>query len=192
MKHLATIILLSACLATAAEAHWVLDSDNSALSFVSTKAINIAEVHKFAELEGEVTPAGEVQLTITLASVDTGIELRDDRMREMLFDTANFSTANVTANIDAEAIESMAPGDTREIMVDATLTLHGESQTLPMALLVAKSGMSRLLVTTLKPVVVNAPEFKLVEGIERLREVAGLPSISTAVPVTFVLSFDKT
>jgi hypothetical protein len=42
-----------------------------------------------------------------------------------------------------------------------------------------------------KPVVVNAPEFKLAEGVEALREIAGLPSISLAVPVSFVLAFDQ-
>jgi hypothetical protein len=31
----------------------------------------------------------------------------------------------------------------------------------------------------------------LVAGIESLREIAGLPSISKAVPVSFVLTFDE-
>lgn len=192
MKHLVTGLLISAFLAAPVQADWMLDSDNSALSFVSTKAINIAEVHRFAELEGRISEAGEVDLTIALASVDTGIELRDERMREMLFDTANYATAKVTATIDVDDFDSLAPGDTREVMVDATLALHGESKLLPIQLLVTRSGESRMLVTTAKPVVVNAPEFKLAEGVERLREVAGLPNISTAVPVTFVLSFERT
>jgi len=39
-------------------------------------------------------------------------------------------------------------------------------------------------------VVVNASLFNLADGVEALREIAGLPSISAAVPVSFVLSFD--
>lgn len=191
MKHLATGLLISAVLVAPVQADWVLDGDNSALSFVSTKAINIAEVHRFAELDGRISDTGEVDLTIALASVDTGIELRDERMREMLFDTANFGTATVAASLDMDEFDDMAPGDSREVMVDATLTLHGESKPLPIQLLVTRAGATRMLVTTAKPVVVNAPEFKLAEGVERLREVAGLPNISTAVPVTFVLTFDK-
>jgi hypothetical protein len=41
----------------------------------------------------------------------------------------------------------------------------------------------------MKPIIVNAGSLNLVEGVEALRESAGLPSISKAVPVTFVLQF---
>jgi hypothetical protein len=41
----------------------------------------------------------------------------------------------------------------------------------------------------LQPLIINAGGFALVEGVERLREVAGLHSISTAVPVTASLVF---
>ena len=71
------------------------------------------------------------------------------------------------------------------------VSLHGESRPIPMSVVVARTGDNSLLVTSEKPVVVNAPEFKLAEGVEALREVAGLPSISLAVPVSFVLSFSK-
>ena len=46
-----------------------------------------------------------------------------------------------------------------------------------------------LLVSSRLPVIVNASDFALIEGIERLRAVAGLPSISPAVPVSFTLRF---
>ena len=39
--------------------------------------------------------------------------------------------------------------------------------------------------------VVNAFQFQLEEGVEALREIAGLPSISLAVPVNFVFQFDS-
>ena len=46
-------------------------------------------------------------------------------------------------------------------------------------------------VTTVAPIVVNANALELVTGIEALREVAGLPSISYSVPVTFSLTFRR-
>ena len=55
---------------------------------------------------------------------------------------------------------------------------------------VARMSDGDLLVMSEKPVVVNAPLFNLADGVEALREIAGLPSISAAVPVSFVLSFD--
>jgi len=38
---------------------------------------------------------------------------------------------------------------------------------------------------------VNASQVGLLAGIEKLRELAGLPSISPAVPVTFSLIFEQ-
>jgi hypothetical protein len=48
-----------------------------------------------------------------------------------------------------------------------------------------------LVATTLKPIVVTADDFGLQTGVEALREVAGLPSISRAVPVSFTVLFDQ-
>ena len=50
-----------------------------------------------------------------------------------------------------------------------------------------RSG-DRLLVTSSQPVVVDAGALGLDEGVERLREIAGLPSITPAVPVSFRLT----
>lgn len=130
-------------------------------------------------------------MSISLASVDTSIELRDDRMREMLFETERFAAATVSAKVDAAALDGMEPGQSMHLTVEGNLSLHGESRPLPMDLVIARTGDHMLLVTSEKPVVVNAPEFKLAEGVEALREIAGLPSISTAVPVSFVLTFNR-
>ena len=40
-------------------------------------------------------------------------------------------------------------------------------------------------------VVVQAGDYALATAVEKLREIAGLPSISTAVPVTFALEFSQ-
>jgi len=48
-----------------------------------------------------------------------------------------------------------------------------------------------VLVVSRTPVVVNAASLRLVDGIEKLRELASLPSISKAVTVSFALTFVK-
>ena len=48
-----------------------------------------------------------------------------------------------------------------------------------------------LRVDTLAPIIVKADAFALVDGIESLREIAGLPSISRSVPVSFSLLFSQ-
>ena len=171
-------------------ADWVLDSDASTLSFISTKAVNIAEIHSFAMLEGTVDDDGAVRDSIDLASVETGIDIRDDRMREMLFETGSFSRATLTAMVDTEMLESLSVGESHSAAIEGQLALHGETVPLTFEVVVTRTGESGLLVASRKPVVVNAPLFGLAEGVERLREVAGLPSISNAVPVSFVLAFE--
>ena len=183
-------ILFLLALAAPAHADWVLNGERSALSFVSTKAINVAEVHKITDLSGGIAADGKADIMIGLASVDTGIEIRDDRMRDMLFETDRFGLANVSVTVDPAQLDRLDPGESSQMVVEASLSLHGVSRPLQMELMVVRSGDSRLVVTSARPVVVNASDFELAGGIEALREVAGLPSISLAVPVSFVLTFD--
>ena len=190
MNKFSLSILLTLLSMLPAHAAWVLDSESSTLSFISTKAVNVAEVHRFAMLEGAVNDSGEANVRIQLGSVDTNIEIRDERMRGMLFETENHPFATITARVDVEMLGKLAVGESMTTSIEGVLTLHGETVPMPATVVVTRTGESGLLVASQQPVVVNAPLFGLGEGVERLREVAGLPSISTAVPVSFVLSFD--
>ena len=184
-------IFLLLALTSPAHADWALNSERSALSFVSTKAINVAEVHSISDLSGGIAADGKADIMIGLASVDTGIEIRNDRMRDMLFETEQYGMASVSAKVDTEILGKLGPGDSRQIIVEAVLSLHGVSRPLQIEFIVARSGESRLIATSARPVVVNATDFGLGAGVEALREIAGLPSISLAVPVSFVLTFDE-
>jgi len=185
-----TITLAAAALITApVQAAWKLDSEKSMISFVSTKAINAAEVHKFGEMTGGIDDTGQVSLSISLDSVDTAIELRDERMREMLFETDQYSAAMVGAKVDADAIASMEPGSSTRMTIEGEVSLHGIDRVMPMSVIVVRSGDHGLVVSSAQPIIVNASQFRLVEGVQKLTEVAGLPNISTAVPVSFVLTF---
>ncbi len=59
-----------------------------------------------------------------------------------------------------------------------------------MLLRITRLDLDRLMVVSEQPVVVNARDFGLVPGVEALRKIVGLSSISLAVPVTFVLVFE--
>ncbi|MGI9250969.1 MAG: YceI family protein [Pseudohongiellaceae bacterium] len=167
---------------------WTLDNDTSELSFVTIKAEHIAEVHTFSAMSGTLDESGELTLTIELASVDTLIPIRDERMREMLFETNIFPEATVNAQVDMSNLQNMSPGTTQLADFDFTLTLRGESNSYNAQVMLLRTR-NGVVATTLKPVVVTAGSFGLTAGIERLREVAGLPSISAAVPFTFTVSF---
>lgn len=183
------LLAAAAVMASTASADWTLDNSGSQLAFVSTKAMDVAEVHTFTELSGSVGADGHARIVIQLASVNTLIPIRDERMREMLFQTELFPTATVNARLDIARLQQMAVS-TSEVLTTEILLTVGEAQ-LPLTteLLITRIAPERVLVATLKPVIVNAGAVALADGVEALREIAGLPSISKAVPVTFVLQF---
>lgn len=172
-------------------AAWTLDNDASQVSFVSVKAGDAGEVHRFTQLSGALSSDGDASVVIQLASVDTLIPLRDERMREMLFQTELFPTANLSANVDMAVLNAIEPGDSIDMTANLRLDLREQQVELPAEMIVARLGADKLMVSSRKPVIVNAASVDLVDGIEALREIANLPSISKAVPVSFVLTFQR-
>ena len=177
-------------LASSASAHWELDNNSSTLSFVTVKADHVGEVHTFDQLSGDINDDGSVQITIELASVNTLIDIRNERMQNMLFETNLFPQAIILGEIDLDALAAMDAGVSQAISVDFDLAIHGESSSYTADVLVTRTE-SGVLASTVKPIIVMADTHGLVSGVEALREVAGLPSISRAVPVSFNVVFEQ-
>lgn len=171
------------------EGAWQLAADQSNVAFVTVKAGNVGEAHSFKTLSGSVEPDGTVAVAIDLASVDTGIDVRNQRMRDMLFEVANFPDAKLTAKIDPNAVKTMKPGERKMMTVPVTLDLHGTTNSIEAALTVTRIGTDSVLVETARPLIIDASAVGLEAGVEKLREVAKLPAISPAVPVTASLVF---
>lgn len=187
------LLIMIAALVTSSQAFatWDLDNASSYLSFVSTKAVDIAEVHRFDTLAGRISDKGKAVITIQLGSVNTSIPVRDERMQELLFETNKYLHATARAKIDMDRIDVLQPGDSVRLDTEFTLDLHGNDVSFTANVVVARLSESVLTVTSTKPIILNAASAELTDGIEALRKVANLPSISNAVPVSFVLSFVK-
>ena len=170
-------------------AQWELDNTRSSVNFVSIKNDSVGEVHGFSSLIGFIGASGNVQLTIDLNSVETKIDVRDDRMREMLFETARFPSAKVTAQVPPEVLAAAAEGGTVTADLPLTLSLHGMEQSLTVAVVVVGDGDGYMRVFSARPLLLNAADFGLDKGITALREIAGLQAISNSVPVTLQLVF---
>jgi polyisoprenoid-binding protein YceI len=183
------LVMVSLTLCSAAWAQWELDSSESTVNFVSIKNNSVGETHSFTSLTGSIAAKGTVQLMIDLNSVETLIPIRNERMRELLFDTVKFPAAKITAQVDPQVLKSAAEGAIVTADVPITITLHGQEKTLTAAVIVVGKGRGRLHVFSAHPVLVNAADFGLEAGITALREVAGLQAISNVVPVTLQLHF---
>jgi polyisoprenoid-binding protein YceI len=183
-------LLLALAAPSAATAHWSLNNDASSLSFVTVKAEHVAEVHTFDVLSGEIDDDGNVDITIELASVNTLIPIRNERMQAMLFESNLFPEGNITAQVDLDALAAMDAGSSHTMQLNFSLAMHDMSRSYTAEVMVTRLE-GGLVASTLKPIIVTAEEFNLQSGVEALREVAGLPSISMAVPVTFTVVFEQ-
>lgn len=181
--------LLLAGSAASANANWYLDGESSRLSFISTKNPNISEVQRFLVLHGKVDPKGLAQVQVELESVNSGVPLRDERMRKELFEIQTFPEALITTQIDLRPINDLAPGAQLELRLPLTVDLHGKQHTYNAELLATRLDDRRFQVVTLEPLVINAEDFDLAPGLERLRKLADLSAISLSVPVGAVLIF---
>ena len=170
-------------------AQWELDSGKSAVNFVSIKNDTVAEIHSFTSLVGYIGVDGKVQLGIDLDSVETLVPIRNERMRELLFETAKFPAANISAQVDPVILAAAVDGAVVTADLPVTLSLHGIEQALTVPVVVVGESDKRLWVLTARPVMVNAADFGLGGGVTALRDIAGLKAISVAVPVTLQLVF---
>ncbi|KAA5605503.1 YceI family protein [Roseospira marina] len=186
------LITLLAAAQAARAASWTLDGSPSFVSFASIKAKDIGEVHSFGALSGSVAEDGTATVTIDLASVNTGIDIRDERLRTELFHIDQFPAATITAPVPLDGLSDLAVGESAERDVTATLDLAGESHDLAVPLLVTRLSETRMMVQPLQLLIVQADDYALGDGIGTLREIAGLSEISHAVPVTFLLVFEHT
>lgn len=196
-----TIVALAVAAFTAACTHapdlsvsaaYSVDAQQSALNFVTTKAgqpgvSGFSEVSRFSRFSGALSTSGRITLDVDLASVETGVGIRDERMRTMLFNVSMWPKANFAAQLDAAQLGAIAANTSRDMDLNGTLTLAG--QTLPLS---AKLRVSRLVggslqVVTRAPIVVDAAQFGMSAGVESLREVVGLNFLAAAAPVTFTM-----
>ncbi len=183
------VFLLLAGAALSARADWYLDGESSRLSFVSTKNANVSEVQRFLVLHGKVDPEGLAQVEVELESINSGIPLRDERMRKELFQIDRFPDALITTKIDLRPINDLAPGAQLELRLPLTVDLHGKQHQYQAELLATRLDDRRFQVVTLEPLVINAEDFDLAPGLEALRKMADLSAISLSVPVSAVLIF---
>lgn len=172
-----------------AQAGHPLLAEKSSLYFISIKNENVGEVHHFNTLSGGIED-GTVSVTIPLAGVDTMIPIRNERMQTMLFESELFPNATLSADVEMDKVMALENGGYLDMSIQFNLELHGRKKLITAPVRVARLG-DEIHVTTEQPMILNAAYFKLDEGIERLREVAGLNMISTTVPITARLVFSR-
>ena len=183
------LLLLVICLMTSAHvlAGWVIDPDGSYVGFASVKNDLIAENHSFTNVTGTIEDSGNAKIVIALASVETLIPIRNERMQAILFEVEQYPEVTVTANLNLDGFTSLGLGESETDTILLDVNLHGTNLSKNVLVKVIRSSDTSYEISSLGPIVIHASQFALSDGLESLRKVAGLQSIDLMVPVTFAL-----
>jgi len=174
---------------SSARADWQLDGAASSFFYVTNKAAAVSEVNSFSGLSGSISNAGAAALSIDLATVDTAVDVRNQRMRDIVFQVTQFPKAEISVKVDVEALKDMKSGIASTGSYPVTVSLHGVSAELTADLQVIKLDAKTLQVQLARPLIVAADKFGLMEGVEELRKLANLASITPNVVVDFTLVY---
>lgn len=170
-------------------ADWRLTS-SSKVGYVSIKNNAIAEHNVFSGVTGSLSKKGQLKITIDLSTVETQVDIRNQRMRELFFEVTQYPQAVVTAELDVQELAQIDSGAPLEIVKPFTLSLHGVEATAEAHLRVVAVG-GRAWVSTVRPVLISAADFGLEGGVSALQKIAGLEAIAAVVPVSIDLKFVK-
>ena len=169
---------------------WTLAAAESSFTFGSVKNGFIGEVHSIPGLSGGADATGAFSVSLDLASVETGVPIRNQRMRDLFFETAVYPVAVVNGTFHPADFAGMKVGERKVVRLPVTIALHGIEASREIEVSVVRLARDKILAASEKPVMIDAAEFNLGEGIERLRAAVGLDSIAAVSPISFTLVFE--
>ena len=189
-RYVASLSVAALVSAAPAWAEWQV-ADNSSIQFVSIKNNTIGEVSHFDKIAGTVGDQGAVEVRVALDSVETNIGIRNDRMKKMLFEVGLYPEAVITAQLTPETMAVLGSSSGAAVPVVLQIDLHGQVVSKDAVLTVSATHAGGFSATTSQPILLNAAEFDLEDGVAALQSVAGLNAISRVIPVTVSLNFTK-
>ncbi|MEP5215408.1 OmpA family protein [Sulfitobacter pontiacus] len=157
---------------SAFEGGWTLQPGASSLHFTSVKKGSVAETSHFDTVEGQIDPTGLVHLKVKLESVDTGIDIRNVRMRFLFFETFTHPFAEIVAQIRDEDIAGLSVGQSRALVLPLLLTLHGVTAEVDAHVRVSLLSDRDVSIHTTQPLFIPVDSFDLLTGLRKLEEAA--------------------
>ena len=169
--------------------NWTLDPDASVLTYQSVKKNTIVETNKIRNITGTLSAAGDAKVTFDLNSVDTGVDLRNVRMRFLFFETFKFPTAELTAKVDPAAFADLATKRRVKATLPFRLNLHGVDKDLEASVVVTMISDTMVSVASEAPVAVHVEDFGLLPNVDKLQQAANVTNIVPTASVSFDFVF---
>ena len=187
----AAIFVASSLFSSAALADWTLDAGNSNISYGTVKNDMIGESNTFKTISGYLNNNGQINIDIDLASIDTLIEIRDGRMRDIVFKVSENTTAKLRGDINLKDHDNQEIGTSRVIETTFSLEFVGQKIDHDVKLLVTRLAENKVMVTPHGVMFIDADDYDLLDAIEILRNLAGLDTIASVISMGFYLTFVK-
>lgn len=190
---LAALVYFSALSSQAFAMHhegavWQLVPDDSIVAYGSIKANVAGEVNSFDSIDGAIAADGKAMINIDLTSVNTMVDIRNQRMIKHVF--GDSAKAVLSTQLDMAAINELAVGDTTVLEVEGVLSFLGQNIDVDTNFFVAKLTDSKILASTESMVMMQTEELGVNAGIDKLMELAKLPSITRVSPISLRFVFE--
>ncbi len=169
---------------------WTLESSASDLNFMSVKQGSKMELSKFATLDGIIAEDGTATFEVALDSVDTNVDLRNVRLRFLLFETFAHPKATVATRLTEDMLGDLAETGVLRMSLPFEISLHGFSKSMEAEVIISLAGPDQVTVASVAPIILQLADFGLIEGRDKLQDTAEV-TITPATAITFALTFKR-
>lgn len=166
---------------------WAINSSESSVTFTSVKNGDILEEHSITGIAGGADFTGEFSVTLDLRTVETNIDIRNERVNEFLFEIASYPVATISGRFEPGDFDGLPVGGTLVTRINGTLSLHGVEAPVALDVEVVRTDWDKVMVSSFLPVKINAADFNLEGGLATLQDLVGLDSISPVSEISFRL-----
>lgn len=180
----------SAAMAQPLDDRWVMDPEASSLTFQSVKNNSTVETSSFATFDGTIDLDGSAKVTVQLESVDTGIDLRNVRMRFLFFETFKFPEAVITAEIGEDTVDALREKRRVTMPMPFSLDLHGVTKGMETNVIATLITEEMVSVASASPISIATKDFDLDEGVAKLQDAAKVEIVPSG-SVSFDFVFRK-
>ncbi len=172
------------------ESGWTLSGESSDLNFLSVKKGTKMELSKFAKLVGSIYETGAATFEVLLDSVDTSVDLRNVRMRFLLFETFAHPKAVIKTQLTEQMLSGLEERGVLRMDLPFEIMLHGFTQQMSAEVIISLAGPDQVTVASVAPLVLQLADFNLIGGRNKLQETAEV-TITPATAITFALAFKR-
>jgi hypothetical protein len=173
-----------------------LKNSSIQISIIKDKDVKNPVVGRMALDDGSISlssPTPSARLIVDIDTLDTTIPIRNERVRNIFFETSNvgWDTIEVTIPVIPAAVVAalQTQRHVEQAKVDATLRVHGRNVITVLTVDASYADDGRLTVKTSAPAQVKIADFGLDDNLHRLSHICMHDSIDDLVMVEASLQF---